>query len=58
MSIEPTGFCWNCGRMLLNRTDLFCPKWERKCEASYQKEQNRQIKKGKRAGYGATGSTH
>lgn len=65
MSLERTGFCWKCGaaigEMINGRLvfgiskKLFCNK---KHEEQYQRNQDRQIKKGKKAGYGLAGSTH
>ena len=53
---EPTGFCWRCG-VPCKEGELFCfpPK---KCKDLYERNQERQIRKGKRAGYGLAGSTH
>jgi len=47
-----TGFCWNCGRIC---KELFCND---KCKQKYELRQSRQVKQGKKAGYGITGSTH
>jgi len=51
--LDKTGFCWNCGKVI--KEGLFCNK---KCEWQYKNKQERQIRKGKRAGYGLAGSTH
>jgi hypothetical protein len=58
--IEPTGFCWKCGRVLKAdsvgyRADLFCCE---KHEQQYNRGQDGQVRKGKKAGYGLAGSTH
>jgi len=53
MSLEPTGFCWKCG-LPCKPGELFCNP---KHKEQYQRGQDRQIKKGKRAGYGVAGST-
>ena len=58
--LESTGFCWKCGKQIegyienLNK-DLFCCK---KHEEQYYRQQDRQIRRGKRAGYGLAGSCH
>lgn len=56
--MEETGFCWNCGRQI--QKGLFCiaKNGRNKCEHHYKWMLERQIKKGKRAGYGLAGSTH
>ena len=51
-NLKVTGFCWRCGRECER---LFCSakhqnQWERKQESG--------VIKGKRASYGARGSTH
>jgi predicted nucleic acid-binding Zn ribbon protein len=56
MSLEPTGYCWGCGRTI-DPGLLFCPK-PRKCKEQYEKRQNAGVMKSKRDGYGAAGSTH
>ena len=58
MSLEPTGFCWDCGRPITK--GLFCieKNGKAKCEHHYKWKQERQIKKGKRASYGVAGSMH
>jgi hypothetical protein len=56
MSLEPTGFCWKCGRQISEGL-LFCPK-PNKCEEQYKRQQTKGIRIGKRAGYGAAGSMH
>lgn len=56
MSLEPTGFCWKCGRQISEGL-LFCPK-PYKCEEQYKRQQTKGIRTGKRAGYGAAGSMH
>lgn len=56
MALEPTGFCWNCGRQISEGL-LFCPA-PKKCENQYKKKQTAGIRQGKRAGYGAAGSMH
>ncbi len=63
--MEATGFCWKCGRKIKNyhfekyvtnySTTLFCCQ---KHQEQYDREQERQIRKGKRGGYGLAGSTH
>lgn len=62
LNLEKTGFCWKCGGLIQIKafranynSDLFCSK---KHEEQYSREQDRQIKKGKKAGYGLAGSTH
>ena len=55
--MEETGFCWRCGHIIPDGRGLFCPK-PKKCEEQYRRNQDRQIKKGKRAGYGLAGSCH
>jgi predicted nucleic acid-binding Zn ribbon protein len=52
--LEPTGFCWKCG-LPCEKDKLFCSP---KHQWQYKKDQERQIRKGKRAGYGLAGSTH
>lgn len=54
--MEETGFCWKCGRQIKQGL-LFClpPK---KCKEQYERKQEDVIIKGKRAGYGISGSTH
>ena len=54
MNLEETGFCWKCGRSITK--GLFCPG--RKCKELYQRGQERQIRRGKREGYGLAGSMH
>ncbi len=54
--LYPTSFCWNCGRPIAEGL-LFCPA-PKKCERQYEMKQERGIKKGKRAGYGLSGSCH
>ena len=58
MGIYETGYCWNCGRAILK--GLFCEK--RHCKAAYERKigvaRSHAEKTGKRAGYGAVGSTH
>ena len=51
--LEHTGFCWRCGWQCEDK--LFCNV---KCQNQYEREQDRHILKGKRAGYGVTGSTY
>jgi hypothetical protein len=63
--MEQTGFCWGCGRPC---EGLFCRDvrgktvYASKCQRTYenvvQREQERGIKRGKRAGYGVAGSTY
>ena len=61
--MEKTGFCWKCGKQIKEPVFieigfdgyLFCCK---KHQQQYYRDQDRQIKKGKRAGYGIAGSTH
>ncbi len=53
--MEHTGFCWKCGLPI--KQGLFCAK-PKKCEDQYYRGQERQVKKGKKAGYGLAGSTH
>ena len=48
--LEETGYCWKCGRPCKG---LFCDK---KHEEQYNQAQERGIKKGRRAGYGLSGS--
>jgi len=50
--MEETGYCWKCGHQCKG---LFCNK---KHQEQYEREQERFIKKGKKAGYGLAGSTH
>jgi predicted nucleic acid-binding Zn ribbon protein len=50
----PTGFCWKCG-MECAKGELFCSP---KHKEQYERQQARQIKIGKKAGYGLSGSTH
>lgn len=67
MSIFPTGFCWECGRLIrpllktgqvaVIENELFCLS-PRQCEEKYYRKQKREIKTGKRASYGVTGSMH
>ena len=53
---EPTGWCWGCGRRCVGS---FCkPTCQRAYARSQQLQTDRSIKRGKRSGYGATGSTH
>lgn len=53
VKIEKTGFCWKCG--LPVKTGLFCNK---KHQEQYERAEERKIIRGKKAGYGARGSTH
>jgi len=53
MNLEETGFCWKCGRVI--KKGLFCSD---KHKQQYERGQTQGIKKGKRAGYGITGSMH
>ncbi len=53
MSPEPTGYCWHCAHPVAPGL-LFCPK--KKCEELWKRKQERQIRKGKKDGYGAAGS--
>ena len=57
MALEETGFCWECGLPI--KAGLFCPQ-PKKCEAKYQRKQlhKKKILFGRRANYGAVGSTH
>ena len=55
MSLEVTGFCWGCGAVCQG---LFCDPKKKKCKEKYERKQVAGIMKGKRAGYGAAGSTH
>jgi len=52
MNIYKTGFCWKCGKLCV---DLFCNK---KHEDQFKRDLERHVIKGKRAGYGVSGSTH
>ena len=56
--LGPTGFCYNCGRLIAK--GLFCVDANNKpkCEIRYKMKQERLIKRGKKAGYGLSGSTH
>jgi predicted nucleic acid-binding Zn ribbon protein len=60
MKEYPTGYCWNCGR-IIEPGDLFC-KNKGKCERAHDKkkrvQRNHAERTGKRAGYGLAGSTH
>lgn len=58
IGMEPTGWCWSCGRACaLGR--LYCNEG---CKRRHERElavmERRGIRRGKREGYGATGSTH
>ena len=58
--MEETGFCWKCGKSIEGfienlSKDLFCST---KHEQQYYRNQERQIRKGKRKGYGLAGSCH
>ena len=54
--VPQTGFCWKCGRAC---PGLFCRE---ACQRAYARmkaaEDNRLVRRGKRAGYGPQGSTH
>lgn len=56
MKLDKTGFCWNCG---LPCDELFC---NAKCEKAYNRKKsaqdNRQIRDGKKKGYGVAGNAH
>ena len=60
---EPTGFCHSCGRVCRG---VFCANSrtgaDDTCRRRWEREQavqaNRAIRRGKRAGYGISGSTH
>ena len=54
--LYPCGSCWKCGRQM-GPGILFCvvPK---KCEQQYNRDQERGVLKGKRAGYRLAGSAH
>jgi len=61
-NLYPTSFCWKCGGVIQIKafradynSSLFCSL---KHEQQYNREQDRQIHKSKRAGYGLAGSTH
>ena len=56
--MEPTEFCYNCGRPIPK--GLFCiyANGKPKREIQYKMKQARLIKRGKRAGYGLSGSCH
>lgn len=53
----PNGTCWKCGRQVTAGL-LFCLKEKRKCGEQFKRGQDRQVRKSKKAGYGAAGSTH
>jgi hypothetical protein len=60
MSIKPTGYCWNCGRVC---EGLFCnekhkAQWEKKQSTGAFGKGGRSVRNGKRDGYGLAGSTH
>ena len=56
--MTPTGFCWACGRACAAAV-LFCgDKCQRRHDRERAAEERRQVRKGKRQGYGAAGSTH
>ena len=60
METEPTGFCWRCGRGVVDGRALFCDnagKRQRAYERAKAAQENRVIRRGKRAGYGIGGST-
>jgi len=53
---DPTGWCAACGRVC---PGVFCkPKCRLAWEITQRVEERRVIRKGKREGYGASGSTH
>lgn len=52
--LEPTGYCWKCGKPC-EEGALFCNK---KHAQQHERNLDRQIKRGKKQGYGAAGSTH
>jgi len=54
--MEPSGFCWKCG-LPCDPGELFC-KPPKKCKERHERVQARQMRFGKRAGYGVSGSTH
>ena len=67
MSLQPTGYCWECGRVLVKRITpvitlekeaLFCNPAVRKCQDKYERRQGAQVKDSKKKGYGLAGSTH
>lgn len=53
---NPTGWCWNCGRPC---SGSFCHD---RCRRGYTRTQavleRRQVRRGKRAGYGIAGDAH
>jgi len=51
--LKHTGFCWKCGRSCGDK--LFCNE---KHQNQWERGQDAQIRKGKKAGYGLAGSTH
>ena len=53
LGIEPTGYCWKCGHPC-GEGKLFCSE---KHEQQHNRHADRQIKKSKKDGYGAAGST-
>ena len=57
-AMKPTGWCWACG-LQCGREKLFCDK---KCENKYLRGKarifKREVRIGKKAGYGLAGSTH
>lgn len=53
-NLYPTLYCWRCGHPC-KPNEFFCCK---KHQQQYERNQDRQIIKGKRAGYGIVGSTH
>jgi len=52
--MEATGYCWKCG-LPCKEKELFCCD---KHKEQFERKRGRQIKTGKRASYGITGSTH
>ena len=54
--MEPSGWCWACGRVCAG---LFC---DAKCQRRYERAlaviEKRIVRRGRRNGYGAAGSTH
>jgi hypothetical protein len=48
---EETGFCYKCGHQI--KKGLFCSD---KHKQQWERDQDRQIRRGKRAGYGLAGS--
>ena len=54
LGINPTGFCWKCGRQI-KEGELFCNQKHRE---QFLRQRKAQEHTGKKDNYGLAGSTH